>query len=641
MILGATGSTGSTGGINAVDYSHIAGLASGIDTDSMVNAMMQAESIPLNRLLQQKQIWQWKQDDYRQVNSALLDFRTNALFSMKLQSTFLAKTVSTTDSSVLTASASATSPAASYSVTVSQLAQGATVYSSVPLSAPGQRIDPNQTLAQLAASNTLAQKWNSPAGSFSVTINGTTLTFDPNTDTLNSVLAKISNDPNIGVTAFYDSVQDRVVFQTKSTGSGAKILVQSDDQQLLSGLFQLQVPQTQVTGTPNLNNGLLSHAATLRINGVDFSFAANTPLDDGISNSIVEIINARTRDTGVIASSSNGQLVLTASNPSPPGATTPALYSPISVEDLSGDGVFGFGPQALDPNAARDAIYTVNGYKSYSATNTAVYNGVTMTLKGVSPKDGSGNAIPATLVVSTDVDSIVKAIEGFVDKYNSVMKTMNDLYHEKRNYDYPPLTDDQKAQMTQDQITKWESMAKSGMLASDPLLGSVIDAMRQIAGSAMAGQTPSTVNGQQVTFNSLASIGITTGDWWEYGQLHVNEDQLRAAVQADPQAVMRLFTNPTSGPTDSSSPAAGIAAKLYNAVNNAIGQISQQAGSTSDLVDNSWIGLQIREINTQAADMQQQLDQKRQYYYQQFTAMEQALSQLNSQAAYFQSMLGH
>lgn len=46
MILGATGSTGSSNSFNAIDYSHIAGLASGIDTDSMVKAMMQAESIP-------------------------------------------------------------------------------------------------------------------------------------------------------------------------------------------------------------------------------------------------------------------------------------------------------------------------------------------------------------------------------------------------------------------------------------------------------------------------------------------------------------------------------------------------------------------------------------------------------------------
>ncbi|MBX6395057.1 MAG: flagellar filament capping protein FliD, partial [Alicyclobacillaceae bacterium] len=270
-------------------------------------------------------------------------------------------------------------------------------------------------------------------------------------------------------------------------------------------------------------------------------------------------------------------------------------------------------------------------YKTLSHTNSYTLNGVTFQFNAT----GS-----ATVTVSTDVDSIVKSIKDFVDKYNSVMKTMNDLYHEKRNYDYPPLTDDQKAQMTQDQITKWEEMAKSGMLSGDPLLGDVINSLRSIASSVMTNQTPSVLNGKSVTFNSLASIGITTGDWWENGQLHVDEDKLRAAVQADPEAVMRLFTNPAGSSTDTTSSTAGIAAKLYNAVNLAIDQISREAGSVSDLVDNSWIGEQIRDIDERAADLQRQLDEKRQYYYEQFTRMEEALSQLNSQSAYFASMLG-
>ncbi|MCL6576176.1 flagellar filament capping protein FliD [Kyrpidia sp.] len=629
MILGATGSTNSGSGFNAIDYSHIAGLASGIDTDSMVKAMMQAESIPLNRLMQQKQLWQWKQDDYRQVNSALLDFRTNELFSMKLQSTFLAKTVSSSDTSVVTATAAATSPAASYSVSVSQLAQGVTVASATALTAAGQpQLDPNAPLNQLST----ATGWSPGAGPHQVTINGETVTFDPATDTLNTLLAKISSDPKTGVTAFYDAVQDKVVFQTTATGSGAKITVSGDNDNLFAGLFHLN-PAGNVASVNAI--GTLTKDASLRINGVSFNFSAGQTLSD-----IVTAINGQTAVTGVQAQDDgSGHLKLVPVNG---GAAGPTLYSPISVEVVSDPGNAFGGFQGVSANAAKDAIYTVNGYTSYSATNTVVYNGVTMTLKGVSAKDANGNPVSSSLVVTTDVDTVVKAIEGFVDKYNSLMKTMNDLYHEKRNYDYPPLTDDQKSQMTQDQITKWETMAKSGMLSSDPLLGNVIDSLRGIAGSVLQGQAPSTVNGQTVTLNSLASIGITTGDWWEYGQLHVNEDQLRAAVQADPQAVMRLFTNPTSSVTDTSSPGAGIAAKLYNAVNTAIDQISQEAGSASDLVDNSWIGQQVREIDTQAAEMQQQLDQKRQYYYQQFTAMEQALSQLNSQAGFFQSMMaGH
>ncbi|HHY92810.1 MAG TPA: hypothetical protein GX511_05665, partial [Firmicutes bacterium] len=89
---------------NYIDYSHIAGLATGLDTDSMVEALMRAERMPLDRLLQQKQLWQWKQEDYRTVNNALRELR-DTMFSMKLQSPFLAKAANSSNPSAVTASA--------------------------------------------------------------------------------------------------------------------------------------------------------------------------------------------------------------------------------------------------------------------------------------------------------------------------------------------------------------------------------------------------------------------------------------------------------------------------------------------------------------------------------------------------------
>ncbi|ADG07468.1 flagellar filament capping protein FliD [Kyrpidia tusciae] len=613
MILGATGSTGSSNSFNAIDYSHIAGLASGIDTDSMVKAMMQAESIPLNRLLQQKQIWQWKQDDYRQVNSALLDFRTNALFSMKLQSTFLAKTAGSTNSSAVSASASATATAGTYTVSVNQLATAAYAVSTSSVVAAGKTFDPSQPL--LSQSGNLAN----PVVYDQLGFQETVTVADAGGGNLYAQLTHGIVNPdtfsvNVNGTIYSKSNGNLVVNGTAGAG---QIALDTTTGKITFG-SSVTVAGNTVTATYDWGYSFSVNGFTANQGG---SSAAIDPAKMSL-NDIIALVNGSTASgVTVFYDSASGKV----------SVTTQTTGSNATL-NLSGQ--FLTSVLKLPTSATgQDASFTINGLTTTSHSNSYTLNGVTFQF---------GATGSATVTVSTDVDSIVKAIEGFVDKYNSLMKTMNDLYHEKRNYDYPPLTDDQKAQMTQDQITKWETMAKSGMLSSDPLLGNVIDSLRGIAGSVLQGQAPSTVNGQTVTLNSLASIGITTGDWWEYGQLHVNEDQLRAAVQADPQAVMRLFTNPTSSLTDTSSPGAGIAAKLYNAVNTAIDQISQEAGSASDLVDNSWIGQQVREIDTRAAEMQQQLDQKRQYYYQQFTAMEQALSQLNSQAGFFQSMMaGH
>lgn len=61
----------------------ISGLASGMDIDTLVQQMMKAKRVPLDKLNQQKQVLEWKRDNYRAINSQLVDFRNNKLFNYK------------------------------------------------------------------------------------------------------------------------------------------------------------------------------------------------------------------------------------------------------------------------------------------------------------------------------------------------------------------------------------------------------------------------------------------------------------------------------------------------------------------------------------------------------------------------------
>ena len=54
----------------------ISGLASGMDIDTIVSDLMKAERIPLDKLNQNKQTLEWQRDDYRAMNTLLLDFRS-------------------------------------------------------------------------------------------------------------------------------------------------------------------------------------------------------------------------------------------------------------------------------------------------------------------------------------------------------------------------------------------------------------------------------------------------------------------------------------------------------------------------------------------------------------------------------------
>ncbi|WP_308302130.1 MULTISPECIES: flagellar cap protein FliD N-terminal domain-containing protein [unclassified Planococcus (in: firmicutes)] len=73
----------------------VGGLASGMDTDSIVKQMMQIQKMPLDKLMQQKVWTEWQQEAIREQNLAFSNLRTSAS-NLRLQSTFNAYSAETT-----------------------------------------------------------------------------------------------------------------------------------------------------------------------------------------------------------------------------------------------------------------------------------------------------------------------------------------------------------------------------------------------------------------------------------------------------------------------------------------------------------------------------------------------------------------
>jgi flagellar hook-associated protein 2 len=108
----------------------IGGLASGMDIDTLVKDLMKAERMPLDKLLQKKQVLEWQRDDYRSMNSLLLNFR-NDLTQMKLTSQYRARSTTSTDDSMITATASGSASQSSATISkVTKLASSERVLSS-------------------------------------------------------------------------------------------------------------------------------------------------------------------------------------------------------------------------------------------------------------------------------------------------------------------------------------------------------------------------------------------------------------------------------------------------------------------------------------------------------------------------------
>ncbi|MCA0150558.1 flagellar filament capping protein FliD [Rossellomorea vietnamensis] len=130
----------------------IGGLASGMDIDSIVADLMKAERIPLDKLKQEKQTLEWKRDDYRSMNTLLLDFRSE-LTQYKLTSKYRARQTSSSDETKVTATATSGASQASYTINnVTKLASAANRVSGSSgangekLSSAGTKFDPKAGL---------------------------------------------------------------------------------------------------------------------------------------------------------------------------------------------------------------------------------------------------------------------------------------------------------------------------------------------------------------------------------------------------------------------------------------------------------------------------------------------------------------
>lgn len=250
-------------------------------------------------------------------------------------------------------------------------------------------------------------------------------------------------------------------------------------------------------------------------------------------------------------------------------------------------------------------------------TNQTTVNGLTVNLlqKGAE-----------TIVnVQSNPEKPLAMIKDFVDKYNETLETIQKQLVEKRYPDFQPLSDEQKKDLTETEIELWEDKARSGLLRNDPVLKSAMQDLRR----AFMDKVSSVADGN---INLLSQIGINTGSYTEGGKLFIDEAKLSAALTDKPDEVMALFTTRDAAGN-------GVGARVYDTLNAVVKNLSEKAGSSSSSVDNSTLSKKIKQMNDEISRWQDRLTRVEDRYWKQFTAMEKALSQMNSQSSWMQQNL--
>ncbi|GGD92191.1 flagellar filament capping protein FliD [Paenibacillus nasutitermitis] len=233
---------------------------------------------------------------------------------------------------------------------------------------------------------------------------------------------------------------------------------------------------------------------------------------------------------------------------------------------------------------------------------------------------------PAKISTQTDSTKALETIKSFINDYNDLLGTLNSKISEERYKDFQPLTDEQKSNMTENDIKLWEEKAKSGMLKNDQIVKSTINNMRMEIANKLG---------------QLGAIGITTGQYYENGKLYLDETKLKTALENDPQAIMDLFQGPASASNT------GIMDKLRDVMDVTMTSFADKAGTTkydgslnSLYKEESSMGRMLKDYNKRILATQNRLTDMEARYYRQFTAMETAMNKYNAQSSSLLSSLG-
>ncbi len=279
--------------------------------------------------------------------------------------------------------------------------------------------------------------------------------------------------------------------------------------------------------------------------------------------------------------------------------------------------------------AGQNAKFEYNGVAMSNSSNTVSVNGLTITLKSVT--DGSNTESTAddeviNLNVTNDSQAVYDMVKSFLKEYNEILKQMNTYYSADSSKGYDPLTDDQKEAMSDDEIEKWETKIKDSLLRRDGNLNTLISTMR----SSMSGSV--NVNGKNY---ALSSYGISTAVYTENGLLHIDgdsddtltsseDDKLLAAIEDDPDTVAKVI--------------AGLASNLYTSFSSQMKSSTLRSALT--LYNDKELNKQIDDYKDDLDTMESKLTDLEDRYYKQFSAMETAMSKLNSQSSSLTALLG-
>ncbi|HAN20865.1 MAG: hypothetical protein A2Y15_04710 [Clostridiales bacterium GWF2_36_10] len=620
----------------------LSGLASTLDTESIVRDLMEVSRIKVDQVGQQKQILEWKQEFYKEIATKLYEFQTKFYNSSSSWSDELSKLSASYNSNYISVNTSSNSTAGNiYIDDIISLASSTKVVSSTSVSSnPSIEIN-TDNLSELVGKSIV------------VNLNGieklltfTDRTYATSVDVQGELQSLINNSfgngkatVNLyGNTMSLNAENSTIILKTPTDGTEPSSVLTFDSYS--SNRVDFNVSLSSATlASPALNG----NDVKFTINGKPFEFTSANTLND-----IMTKINSSSAGVQLTYSILTDKFTLT--------STATGSANDITYTDTAGtlmSSLFGAGVKT----SGTDAVVKLNANGSTNAedmititrsTNIIDVDGTTITLLSKAT-DESSEKINITL--SRENESIISKIKSFVDDYNSLLSSITTKLSEEHEKNYTPLTNTQKEDMSETEIELWTKKAKIGLLANDTYLKAIAAELRSIFYTQVSELGDSTAS-----IGLMSEIGISTTVYSDKGKLTIDETKLKAALINNSEKVMALFKQKSDKAFSLYSTAevqqerfneSGIFDRLGDFLSKNLSKVGKKGvlinlvGSPTDTYTGETdYSKRISALENKMEDMEESLVDEENRYWRQFTAMESALAKLNQQSAWLSNMLG-
>ncbi|MBF4694499.1 flagellar filament capping protein FliD [Fusibacter ferrireducens] len=624
----------------------ISGMVSGFDTDKMIQDMMKVENLRVDNVKKERTYSTWQQEEYRNI----------ILKVQSLQSKYF---------DVLNSKQNLSSPTSfsKFSASVTVAGETSTKVSVTAGSSMKNNTHTINEITQLATKDTWSGEDLNIRGiktdgfdlaAFKTAMSGKTfqlsLSIGGNAEVIQLSDAEIAGSSTLGdlittingkIEAEFGSEYNSVVSDVGGelmfdvVGSNVKIYTYGDNQDTMTslgfenGVSSLDFKEKSLGDLFNLSDSDLEN---FEINGVEITLKSSMTIDEAISEindsdanvnityeSLLDSVRMESEKEGTV----NNIDIQT-------GSSAELFFKKIfNVSDLG----------LVNREEGLNATLVLDGTAIVQSSNKFTHDGVTYTLNELS-------ADPIDIKIDLNTSEVVDNIKDFVKEYNELIEYINIKVSEKKNYDYEPLTDEERESLSEDEIKKWEEKAKQGILRGSSELSTLVRKLRSTF--------IDPVDGAGLT---MKDIGISTKNYNDKGKLTIDETELKNALEDNFDKVVDLFTKGSDVPyTDYDNRSTrynenGVGNRILDLLKDYTrltrdtdgykGVLVMKAGVEGDIsFSSSVLSLEIKEYDKRIESLIDSIADKENSYYKMFARMESALSQMQSQGSSLLSQLG-